>query len=482
MSAKRQLFLWHRYLGITLCLFLVMWFASGMVLMYVHYPSLSGEHRLAGLPALPSGQDLLAPSQVVDDHAAIDALRLTSVTGKPTYHVLRDDTWQNIDAVTGVRTAPDNQALRKAAERHGDAPVASLQQVRVDQWTVTSDYDPHRPLVRAVMDDEAGTYLYLSSRTGEVVQAATHHERTWNWVGAVLHWIYPWQLRQYPSLWSNVVIILCIPALALIITGTIVGLQRLRLRRRYKHNRVTPYRGIQRWHHLLGITCTVFVTSFMFSGLMSMNPGGIFSYPSPGASMAARWADGPLIPDATASPSDLLTAGSDVREIVWQRHAGTPLALVRGPSGRSVHTAAGARPDLGRDELVKRADAVIDDGKPVDVTRLTRHSHYYYDRHDPPPLPVLRIRMDDPAATTLYINPDDARIEARFERSTRWRRWLYNGLHSLDFPFLWGNRPLWDVVMLTLCTLGLLFSLTGVVIGWRRLSMGGGRSRRGRRA
>jgi len=32
---KRYLYLWHRWLGIVLCLFMAMWFISGVVMMYV---------------------------------------------------------------------------------------------------------------------------------------------------------------------------------------------------------------------------------------------------------------------------------------------------------------------------------------------------------------------------------------------------------------------------------------------------------------
>lgn len=55
------------------------------------------------------------------------------------------------------------------------------------------------------------------------------------------------------------------------------------------------------------------------------------------------------------------------------------------------------------------------------------------------------------------------------DRSRRVYRWLFNGLHSFDFPGLTNHRPLWDIVILTLLTLGFVFSVIGVVIGWRRV-------------
>jgi hypothetical protein len=41
----RPLYLWHRYLGIPLCLLFVLWFVSGVVMMYVRMPILFPSER-----------------------------------------------------------------------------------------------------------------------------------------------------------------------------------------------------------------------------------------------------------------------------------------------------------------------------------------------------------------------------------------------------------------------------------------------------
>jgi hypothetical protein len=51
-------------------------------------------------------------------------------------------------------------------------------------------------------------------------------------------------------------------------------------------------------------------------------------------------------------------------------------------------------------------------------------------------------------------------------------RWLYHGLHSLDFPGLYQAGWVWDAVMVTLCVGGLLLSVTSVIVGWRFLRTG----------
>jgi hypothetical protein len=53
-------------------------------------------------------------------------------------------------------------------------------------------------------------------------------------------------------------------------------------------------------------------------------------------------------------------------------------------------------------------------------------------------------------------------------RSVRLRRWLYQGFHSLDFPFLYYKRPLWDIVVIALSIGGTVLSLTTMLPAWRR--------------
>ncbi|HWV10993.1 MAG TPA: PepSY domain-containing protein, partial [Pseudomonas sp.] len=51
---KRYLYLWHRWLGIGLCLVMALWFVSGVVMLYVGYPKLTPGERLRHLPELPA--------------------------------------------------------------------------------------------------------------------------------------------------------------------------------------------------------------------------------------------------------------------------------------------------------------------------------------------------------------------------------------------------------------------------------------------
>ena len=64
----------------------------------------------------------------------------------------------------------------------------------------------------------------------------------------------------------------------------------------------------------------------------------------------------------------------------------------------------------------------------------------------------------------------DDRIERLPILERNWvSRWLYHGLHSLDFPWLYNYRPLWDIVVITLMFGGTALCVTTLVLTWRVL-------------
>jgi len=53
--------------------------------------------------------------------------------------------------------------------------------------------------------------------------------------------------------------------------------------------------------------------------------------------------------------------------------------------------------------------------------------------------------------------------------SSRAYRWVFAGVHQLDFRFLDHHRPAWDLTMWLLLLGGTITSISGIVVGWRRL-------------
>lgn len=106
----------------------------------------------------------------------------------------------------------------------------------------------------------------------------------------------------------------------------------------------------------------------------------------------------------------------------------------------------------------------------VSADRLTEYDTYYYQRHGRElRLPAWRVRFDDPANSAIYLDAVTGMPTGFVDADTRTWRWLRDGMHSLDFPVLTRNRPLWDLVVLPLLLGGVLSELTGVWLSLRRL-------------
>lgn len=487
---KRWLYLLHRWLGIVMCAFFVMWFASGVVMMYVGYPRLTAAERLQHLPSLDPAAPLLGPAQALAA-ASIPSmpqdLRLSAASaGRPVYLATLADGSRigapvAIDAATGtmLRAIDAAHALASAAAYAGggvQAHYAGL--VHEDAHTHSRALDPHRPLHRVQLDDEAGTLLYISSRTGEVVRDAPRTERTWNYAGAWIHWLYPFRGGLFDRHWAAIVDGLSIAGIVVALTGTAVGLLRWRFARPYRSGSRSPYRtGMMRWHHLAGLAFALTTLTWIFSGLMSMNPWGVFGSGRGGPAVAAVYGHTDAMPAGAASVQMLLARGGDIRELRWVHRLGRELVLAYGPAGRpALLDARTARAvGLAPGEL-RHAAAGLVAAPLARIQVLDRYDLHYYDRAPhtmtgggDKPLPVWRIEFDDPAATWVHLDPYTGSVLSSTDRSRRASRWLFAMLHSWDWLPLLEHRPLWDALLILFSLGGLALSATGFVIGWRRL-------------
>jgi uncharacterized iron-regulated membrane protein len=222
---KRHLFLLHRVLGIAIGVMFVLWFLSGLVMMYVQFPELTPVERFAGLTPITIDSELITPAQAARSAELTQPptrARLTMVLGRPAYHFLTaEGKWSTVFADDGTQldSLTKDQALASAREFSRGTSASYLGRLHLDQWTISGALEPFRPLHRVTIHDTHGTALYISDRTSEVVRDATTAERAWNWLGANLHWLYPVQLRQYPEIWRQVIIWLGGAGTLLAITG-----------------------------------------------------------------------------------------------------------------------------------------------------------------------------------------------------------------------------------------------------------------------
>jgi hypothetical protein len=165
--------------------------------------------------------------------------------------------------------------------------------------------------------------------------------------------------------------------------------------------------------------------------------------------------------------------GADVREVELIQIRGEPYLALREAAGGwrllEASTLREQRAPFSTESLVALIKAAAPDSPVAEVSSLDRYDAYYYGR-DALPLPVLRVKFDDRESTWVYIDPSMGRVVAQVTRRARVQRWLYHGLHSLDFPWLYDRRPLWDIVVVTLCLGGVSLSAIGLVLAGKRIA------------
>ncbi len=485
--AKRWLYLTHRWAGIVLCLFFAMWFLSGMVMMYVGYPKLAQQERLAHLAPLDAAALSVTPAQALAAAGAGDAPGLSLAAargGAPVYVVPggRREAPKVVDAATGALLPRADAAVARAtaAAWFGGRYAAHYGgTVDEDVYTHSRALDADRPLHRVDMEDPERTRLYISSATGMVVLDATRAERLWNYAGAWIHWLYPLRGNALDPWWHDIVVWLSVAGVLVALTGTVVGVLRWRFSRPYASGSRSPYReSMMRWHHLSGLLFAAITITWVFSGLMSMNPWKLFTGDAAPLALAA-YAGEPEAGPPLASPGALIAAlPAPPRELVWARVDGRDLALARsGPGAPQVLSARGAAPYAFDTTALRAAAARLLPGAPLrGIEVLDAHDFYYYARdahamlgHIEKPLPAWRLVFGDPQATWVYLDPRTGQVLGRQDRGARASRWLFAFMHSWDWNGLLDRRPLWDAVLIFLSLGGAALSLTGVVVGWRRL-------------
>ena len=503
---RRVLIYTHRWLGIAGSLLFVVWFASGIVMMYAGMPALDPRERLARAPGLD-----LSKARIDVGEAAVRAgfaparIRVGMDGDRPVYRFTGAGGWTTVYADSGETAGglDPGQALEiarrfapgRAADARHDARLTAP-----DQWTLQSR--AFFPLHRVRLGDDAGTVLYISERTVEPVMETTRRGRLWAWLGPVPHWLYFTPLRSRAAFWSELVIWLSIFGCVLALSGIVWGLWRVSMHAAYRlrgGSSHSPYAGLMRWHHYAGLVFGLFTFTWIFSGGLSMDPWSW--HPGTGATAAQRRAVsggalrlGPLTADGLRAAAAAVRESFPPKELEVLQFADEPHVLAVDPAGGppaglALPTTLAAlrsrgpgqrlvsmlRPEHGAfvrfaDERIEAAAAGAMPGAAIEESVWLRaYDAYYYDRGGRRPLPVLRVRYDDPAATWLYLDPYRGAIARKEERLTRLNRWLYRGLHYLDLPVLYDRRPLWDVIVIGLSLGGILVVVTSAAQGWRRL-------------
>lgn len=240
----------HKWFGIPLAIMFIMWYISGIVMLYHQFPRLT--------PSTTPVEEVDAASLQRIWEEVPDTFRNCRIifSGKRPLVVAEGETY-------GAFT-PDISDLESVAESFstGIAKIDTLQDI--DKWIPFNRLMKHLPIYRITGND--GSYTYVSSKTGEVIEHNTRVGRAWAWVGALPHYVYITPIRRDVDLWKKVVIWMSGLSTISVIFGMVIALRFL-----IKKGKLSLFkRRAWQWHYSFGLFFGLFMLAFIFSGMMSL--------------------------------------------------------------------------------------------------------------------------------------------------------------------------------------------------------------------
>lgn len=467
----------HRVLGAALSLLFVMWFLSGFVMLFHTFPSISPLEASRGLPDIPiqlSPEDspLEALLEQIPEGQTLQRLSLRAMPRGEGYTLVYRDQ-------EGSHTRYSDEGYRSGfaeakayAQRFLAAPILKVDTLyTVDTWVPYARSSETFPLYRFYYGDSLETELSVSQSTAEGIQLTTRDSRFWAYLGAIPHWIYLYQLRQHRGLWVGLITLLSALGFVMCLSGLWLGLHAFWMSRR-RRGLPSPYKKWDyRWHHLLGLLFGLSVSGYIFSGLMSVQEVPQAIIKTEGQARGYLQASSFAYHKAELlGELKLLMASEDslgVKSISWLQFGRQRVLSVTAKGQHYfLKSLQGGLEPLWLEEQDVRiwADSFLE--CPYQLELLEEYDNYYIDRHGELPLPVYRIQIADRDRTWLYLNPKTAEMQS-YDKNTRLRRLLYEGLHSMAFAPLLRHPWLWWCLVLLCLTGGLLVSLTGLKLGIR---------------
>ena len=294
-------------------------------------------------------------------------------------------------------------------------------------------------------------------------------------------------MQSMDPVWTWVVIVLSALCTVAAVSGIVVGVWRWRFRGRYRSGAKTPYvEPWMRWHHLIGLMAAAFVFTWIFSGLMSMNPLGVFSSTREAIDVERYRGSAVTVDGALGEPAKLLAVAGAERfqpvEIQWRRIGGELFAVLldgkgdtRIVSGNDGHLqVARLLPAAWLQQKVRALSAA-----PMQGFEVQRAADAYFYPRAPEAMngaavrrfPVAVADFGDAEATRVYLDLATGDPLLTMGHRERLGRWLFYFLHSWDLPAMLRQEGARLAVLLLLSAAGTALCATATVIGYRRLRM-----------
>lgn len=465
----------HRITGTLLSLLFLMWFLTGIVMMYHKFPSASREEKMSKMEPLTDSLPTIT-SLLEREGLSKDSLRSASIyrylgttyldCGKG---VIKVDT-------TSCALLDDEHYIQRVTALWCSSPIVRTDTLySLEQWIPFGRLRADFPIYKFYFSDADKTQLYVSSKTKEVLQCTTRSERNWARVGAIPHWVYFTWIRQDVEAWKEVIIWLSIFGMIMLISGFYLAICSFRRSCKQGRGVRSPYKKRwHRWHHVLGTIFGLFLFTWIMSGMYSLTK--IPDWLGREHRKYEPWFkvnSGPAALDSyTLDINSVRKAyGDSLIRIELGRFYKEPYYKLLTKSGEELFVDASdtvVKPFYADSSLVREALGEIHKGEKICISLMTEYDNYYIDLKGKMALPVWKAEVLNRDHNRYYVNPVNGSLRG-INRHSKWQFQLYQGFHSLRYKVFVGHHTLWSVVMWLLLLAGAFVSLTGVVLGIRYL-------------
>ena len=468
-------------MGLILSILFLMWFLSGIVMIYHSFPRVNQGLKLVRQESLQGrlpGIDSLV--RVLPDSSRVAGLSVDMYLDRPVFHLRGKQLPSGLyaDSFRKVEKPGFPEICRLAGQLGGTSAWTVDTMYRLDQWIPFGYLEREFPIYKFTFEDEERQEMYISSQSGRVLQWTNRDSRFWAWLGAIPHWVYFTSLRQNQPLWINFMIWVSGLGAIMCFTGLWAGIWAFGKNR--KKGWRSPYKKWWfKWHHISGMIFGLFALTFVFSGMMSLVdlPSWMQKGKQKNREVRFRGRGGEMLTwDCyRLDYRKIADRLQNVKSIEWSSFGKHPYYV--------VHTATEKRyidaSDSTRLLPFRLTEAMVNEtvqkihGKDISysITWMTDWDDDYHSRRNMLSLPVYKVVVGDELHTRHYFNTETL-YHRQVDDNGRLRGILYGGLHSLNFKFLTDHPVLWNILMYVLLIGGSFLSLSGVVLTLKWLGRG----------
>lgn len=472
---RKYIYSIHRVLGAVVSLLFLMWFVTGLVLVYYPFPNVTQEEKNQRLEVLPDSlPDIISVTDKLPEDEGIRKLELNQFQGQTLVSVSTKKHEYVFNADSSEKVNPLNyQAIENIAKTWSDAPIERVDTLKeLEQWIMYSKYEKELPIYKFYFSDNQKHQLYISSRNGEVQQFTDRDSRFWAWIGFIPHTLYIPALRKHTQTWITTITILASIGLVMCIAGVYVGIDAYYRRYKRRSKLESPYRKRWYWwHHVVGVIFGIFLLTWAFSGVMSLRKVPQWMVKTHEEYKIPMKIRGKRLPLDTYLLNYKLLKQTypELKKIEWTHFQGIPIYKIVSDGEILFIDASSETPRelfLSYEAIAKSIRSIHGDSIEFTVKLINDYEDYYLPWKRDLGLPAYKIQVSDADSSLYYINAKTGDYKY-LNQNRKARKWMFQALHYFHIKWLMDRPVLWTIVLWTLSVGCIIISGTGVWLSWK---------------